>query len=242
MRRVVICEDIKISRELLKELLAAIFEEMNEKAEILAYDSGEALLEDAKEGYIQADLLFLDIYMKQLNGMDVARIFREHYCRIPIIFMTGTSEYAVESYEVQAAGYLLKPYDKETLRKVIQRVLKIDAERRLVIKTKRQYRYPYLDEILYLENYKHNVIIHLENGSEIVTTEKMGELEKKINDARFLRCHQSFLVNMDYIKDAEEDFVLKNNTLIPIRVRGRKEMVDKYHDYFKNKQIILGEK
>lgn len=61
---------------------------------------------------------------------------------------------------------------------------------------------------------------------------KLGELEKRIDDQRFLRCHQSYLVNMEHIADVQENFILRNKASVPIRVRGRKEVVDAYNDYF----------
>ena len=64
------------------------------------------------------------------------------------------------------------------------------------------------------------------DGSVLETAEKLGNLEKKIEDPRFLRCHQSFLVNMDHITDVEEEFLLRNGERVPIRVRGRKDVLD----------------
>ena len=100
------------------------------------------------------------------------------------------------------------------------------------MKCRRQFRYPFIDDILYLESYRHTVTIHMLDGSEIVTVDKLGELEKRIDDQRFLRCHQSYLVNMEHIADVQEDFILRNKASVPIRVRGRKEVVDAYNDYF----------
>ena len=90
------------------------------------------------------------------------------------------------------------------------------------------------DDIMYIDSDKHNVTLHLSDGSEIITVDKLGEIEKRINEKRFLRCHQSYLVNMDYIKDVEDDFIMEDGTLVPIRVRGRKEILDTYYDYFVN--------
>ena len=107
--------------------------------------------------------------------------------------------------------------------KLLNRILKTDMKRRVAIKNRRQYRYPCTDDIMYIDSDKHNVTLHLSDGSEIITVDKLGEIEKRINEKRFLRCHQSYLVNMDYIKDVEDDFIMEDGTLVPIRVRGRKE-------------------
>lgn len=234
MQRIVICDDVEIERSLMKEILTEYFDEIHREVSILEYDSGEGLIADVEEGYLEMELLFLDIYMKKLNGMETARKLRELQCSVPIVFLTASPDYAIESYEVQASGYLLKPFSEEKLKTLLNRILKTDMKRRVAIKSKRQYRYPYTDEIMYIESNKHNVIIHLADGSEIVTVDKLVALEKRINENRFLHCHQSYLVNMDYITDVKEDFILSDGTVIPVRVRGRKEMADAYYCYFKN--------
>lgn len=234
MKTIVVCDDVEIERLLLKEILCQYFEEINEEVSIVEYDSGETLIADVEEGYIAMDLLFLDICMKKLNGMETARKLRQIQCKVPIIFLTASPDYAIESYEVQASGYLLKSFSEEKLMKLLNRILKTDMKRRVAIKNRRQYRYPCTDDIMYIDSDKHNVTLHLSDGSDIITVDKLGEIEKRINEKRFLRCHQSYLVNMDYIKDVEDDFIMEDGTLVPIRVRGRKEILDTYYDYFIN--------
>lgn len=196
------------------------------------YSSGEVLVADAEEGYLEGELLFLDIYMDQLNGMETARKLRALSCNIPIIFLTASPDFAVESYEVQASGYLLKSFSEEKIKKLLNRILKTDMQRRVAIKSKRQYRYPYTDDIVYVESDKHTITLHLSDQSEIVAQDKLIEIENRIDEKRFLHCHQSYLVNMDYIKDVKDDFELQDGTIIPIRVRGRKEVLDRYNEYF----------
>ena len=215
MKTIVVCDDVEIERLLLKEILCQYFEEINEEVSIVEYDSGETL-------------------MKKLKGMETARKLRQIQCKVPIIFLTASPDYAIESYEVQASGYLLKSFSEEKLMKLLNRILKTDMKRRVAIKNRRQYRNPCTDDIMYIDSDKHNVTLHLSDGSEIITVDKLGEIEKRINEKRFLRCHQSYLVNMDYIKDVEDDFIMEDGTLVPIRVRGRKEILDTYYDYFVN--------
>ena len=99
--------------------------------------------------------------------------------QVPIIFLTASPDYAIESYEVQASGYLLKPFSEEKLMKLLNMILKTDMKRRVAIKNRRQYRYPYTDDIVYIDSDKHNVTLHLSDGSEIVTVDKLVEIEKK---------------------------------------------------------------
>ena len=228
--RIAIVDDISEERTLLRNRLESQFSRRNVHTDILEYENGETFLTAAKE--CPFTVVFLDIYMKKLNGMETARKLRQLQCRVPIIFLTASPDYAIESYEVQASGYLLKPFSEEKLMKILNMILKTDMKRRVAIKSRRQYRYPYTDDIVYIESNKHNVILHLADGSEIVTVDKLVELEKRINEKRFLHCHQSYLVNMDYVMDVQNDFIMKDESIVPIRVRGRKEMLDLYYNYF----------
>ena len=237
MKRIVICEDSEIDREILKSALQLYFNEINEELEIIEYTSASTMVADVEEGYAEqgADLLFLDIYMEGLNGMQAAHKLRNLHRRIPIIFLTASPDFAVESYEVRAAGYLLKPFDESKLRELLSHVLKTDRKRRIAVKVGRQFRYPYTDEITYIESRGHVVKVHLKDGTEISAVEKLNDIEKRVNEKRFLRCNQSYLVNMDFISDVQESsFVMQDGTLIPVRVRGKKDVLDVYNDYFVN--------
>lgn len=232
MLQIVLCEDSEIQRKLLRELLEQYFERQQETVEIHEYECGENLVADTEEGSLHMDLLFLDIYMGGMNGMDVAHRLRELGDRVPIIFTTETDKYAIEGYEVDAAGYLLKPYVRHKLEETVDRVLKRKGKRRLKVKSRRQYRYVNLDDIMYIESDKHTIRVHLADGTDIETSGKLGEIEAQIHEERFLHCHQSYLVNMDYIRDVNESFIMADGTLVPIRVRGRKSMTDAYNHYF----------
>ena len=232
VNRIAICDDVEVERFVLKRQLMVYFQTNGGEAQIQEYESGESLLADVEDGYLWPDLIFLDIYMGALNGMDTARKLRKLGVKAPIVFLTASPDFALESYEVEASGYLLKPADEEQTNALLQRLLRTDLRRRIAVKCRRQFRYPFIDDILYLESYRHTVTIHMLDGSEIVTVDKLGELEKKIDDQRFLRCHQSYLVNMEHIVDVQEDFILRNGDQVPIRVRGRKDVLDSYNDYF----------
>ncbi len=233
MKKIAVCEDNKLDREILKTMLQNYFENRREEVAVLEYSSGEEMLTAIEDNNISVDLIFLDIYMKELDGMETARKIRQFGGNMPIIFSSASAEFALQSYDVEAAGYLLKPLDKEKLGFILDRILKFCTGKRIAVKVRRQYRYLCTDEIVYVDSDKHTITFYLADGSKVTTTEKMGAVEKAIQETRFIRCHQSYLLNMDYVKDVQEDFILKDGTRIPIRVRGRKEMIDRYHEYFK---------
>ncbi len=229
MRKIAICDDSKLDRQLLKVVIQIYFENNEEEFKIFEYELGDNLLDD-----IEVELLFLDIIM---NGMKIARKLRDIQFKAPIIFLTAHADYAVESYEVYAAGYLLKPYDTNKLTLLLDEVLQRSVQKRIAVKVKKQHRYLEINDIMYVESDKHVLNIHLKDSRVIQTTEKLSELKKTINSKRFIRCHQSYLVNMDYIKDAKTDFILSNDIRIPIRVRGRKEIIERYHKYYSSERM-----
>lgn len=229
MRKIAICDDSKLDRQLLKVVIQTYFENNEEEFKIFEYELGDNLLDD-----IEVELLFLDIIM---NGMKIARKLRDIQFKAPIIFLTAHADYAVESYEVYAAGYLLKPYDTNKLTLLLDEVLQRSVQKRIAVKVKKQHRYLEINDIMYVESDKHVLNIHLKDSRVIQTTEKLSELEKTINSKRFIRCYQSYLVNMDYIKDAKTDFILSNDIRIPIRVRGRKEIIERYHKYYSSERM-----
>lgn len=229
MRKIAICDDSKLDRQLLKVVIQIYFENNEEEFKIFEYELGDNLLDD-----IEVELLFLDIIM---NGMKIARKLRDIQFKAPIIFLTAHADYAVESYEVYVAGYLLKPYDTNKLTLLLDEVLQRSVQKRIAVKVKKQHRYLEINDIMYVESDKHVLNIHLKDSRVIQTTEKLSELEKTINSKRFIRCHQSYLVNMDYIKDAKTNFILSNDIRIPIRVRGRKEIIERYHKYYSSERM-----
>ena len=229
MRKIAICDDSKLDRQLLKVVIQIYFENNEEEFKIFEYELGDNLLDD-----IEVELLFLDIIM---NGMKIARKLRDIQFKAPIIFLTAHADYAVEGYEVYVAGYLLKPYDTNKLTLLLDEVLQRSVQKRIAVKVKKQHRYLEINDIMYVESDKHVLNIHLKDSRVIQTTEKLSELEKTINSKRFIRCHQSYLVNMDYIKDAKTDFILSNDIRIPIRVRGRKEIIERYHKYYSSERM-----
>lgn len=236
MKKIAICDDNDLQREILHEMLNEYFHRIYQKAEIVEYGRGDIVAADMEDGDLDVSVIFLDIYMPGMNGIETARRLRELGCHAEIIFLTASSEHALESYEVEAAGYLVKPVDMERLSNLLNHIFWTDAKRRIEIKCGRQYRYPYIHEIMYVESMGHRVTLHLTDGTTIETTDKIKTMQERIDDFHFLQCHQSYLVNMNYVADIQnhgEEIVLSNGERVPISVRRRTETVERYHRFFR---------
>lgn len=236
MIRIAICEDSKTDQKILHNLLKHVTRERKVESFITTFACGEELLTNYRSD--QFDLVFMDIFMNGLNGMDVGREIRKKDVDVEIVFCTSSTDFALESYEIFPLGYLLKPYDIDRISNIMDFYLQkrpYVPRKCLVLSIRdRDYRLNYKD-IIYVESVDKVVIFHTVNDGDVRLYEKLGNIQDHINDGRFLRCNQSYLINMDYIiKRDNFDFVMTDGSLIPIRKRQRKQLVDIYKNYINN--------
>jgi DNA-binding LytR/AlgR family response regulator len=234
---IAICDDRQLERELLRAVLENFFVARREEIRIVGYASGEGLLADLEEGYEQFDLYFLDIYMDGMTGLETAHRLREMQIRSAIIFLTSSPDFAVESYDVEASGYLLKPLNEVKLTALLNRLLQPKERRRVCVRCGRETQYVFLDEISWLESKGNMVFLHKTDGSTLETREKLSDLEQQLDDKRFLRCHQSYLVNMDCVNNVQDGFLMNDGATVPIRVRSHNQIAEQYHTYFVSRAV-----
>ena len=115
--RIAICDDEPISLQITSSLVERWSAESGNPVEVFAFDNGDALL--AKSSVLRMDLVFLDIIMPLLSGMSTAKELRECDCNARIVFLTASSAFALESYDVKASGYLLKPITYDQIKKLL---------------------------------------------------------------------------------------------------------------------------
>ena len=216
-----LCEDNCLHRNFLKRYIEDFFIEFK-NYEVLEFVSGEDLLSNYPNNL---DLLFLDIQMSNLNGMDAARKIRELDIKVEIIFTTAVLDYVCEGYEVNAYRYMLKPIDynifKNNMSKCIENIIKKKSYY-LTISDKSKLIKIKFDDILYIETSKRQLIIHTTNGYEVIKM-SMRKLEKFLNKD-FFRCHNSFIVNLEKINKIDVSDIYINNATIPISKHRRKQL------------------
>lgn len=230
---IAICDDVEMERSILRCMLEDTLGRRKEEIHILEYESGEAVLEDYTEEEERFSLIFLDIYMDGITGVETARKLRASGCKSHLVFLTTSPDFAIEGYEVDAVGYLLKPVREDMLQNLFDRILLPAHRQQIGLKCGREYRYVYLDDILWAESKNHNVYIHLRDNTVIDMRGKLDEVQKLMNAGCMLRCHQSYLVNMSYITNVDENgFKIQDGSHVPIRVRSRRQITDTYHQWF----------
>lgn len=178
------------------------------------------------------DLLFLDIQMPDLTGIELARILDKMSGKVPrIIFTTAFNHFALEGFRVDALDYLLKPFNYEEFLTAANKGKNyFDLVQRAEAETPAPMRDEYLflkveyhlvrvpfDEILYIEGLKDYVKVHLKSESKpILSLTSLKALEEKLPSNRFMRVHRSFIVGLDKINAVARNSIQINDSTIPV--------------------------
>lgn len=238
MYRILLCEDDKHEKTRLETFLVKYFNSIQKPYQLTSYDKAI----DAKEGIVNGavyDIALLDIIMPDYTGLELSKDIRENDGDCKIVFITSSKEFAIESYDVHASDYILKPFIEDKMTAVLDQLIKsIDDEDRdyVVLNSKfGHYKVKHKD-VVYLESFKRQVMIHLSNEETITLNGKLDSVEELLCDDRFLRCHKSYLVNMDYIAKLENrQFVFHDGNVVPIPKESLNTIKQKYFDYLYNK-------
>ena len=213
---IVICEDDILQRELLVGYLVQIFTDLKLEYEFIEFSSGEELLSNYPE---KVDILFLDIQMDKLTGMDTARKVREFDKNVEIVFTTAIPDYIHEGYEVRAYRYLLKPLDYESILKHTKACIDdlIDRKDTIVIKDKSQTHIMQTEDIYYIEVLRKEVTIYTKEEKYMFKT-SMKSIENRLVKKNFFRCHKSYLINLKKVKslNEKENIAIIESSEIPV--------------------------
>ena len=201
-----------------------------------AFQSGFALLSALDSGE-DFDAVLLDIYMEGMNGMEAARQIRAVNSSMHIVFLTSSPLFAVESYTVEAADYLLKPIAQQrlflTLDRLVSRISTNGAHGFTVKDTDGRITRILLDQLMYLEAMGHYAVLHHANGTTTRTLTAFSVLmEQLLPHADFIQSHRSYVVNLRYVhRIGKHELVMLNGTQIPLPKSRHQQLTDRFHDY-----------
>ena len=217
--RIAICDDDSIGRGLLQESLEYLLQENNLQAEISSYCSGQELLREQN----RYDILFLDIRMPKIKGIRTAEKYREWYEDTIIIFLTSYEDYVFEGYKVNAFRYLKKPMEQEKLREaLLSAVSKLEKEYEIELWDEKGLHIVRPKDIIYVDYYV-----------------KMGitQFAENLNGTDFISPHQSYYVNMRYIKEFnKQEAILTNGEKVKISCKKYAQFRDIYCEYRRNRR------
>lgn len=224
MFHIAICDDSRQEMEVVLALLNKYqAERPGNKLQIHAFFTGAELLENINNGQ-KFDLFLLDILMPDLSGIELARKLRAHDENVPLIFLTSTSEYALDAFNVQASHYILKPTKADNLFRVLDKIVftqnKLQDNFFLISTANSKLKIPF-SSIVCVESMYHKMLFCLADGSKLFSKsiripfpEAIAPL---IADKRFLYAHKSYVLNMEQVKELTgNSFVMKDNTVVPV--------------------------
>jgi DNA-binding LytR/AlgR family response regulator len=152
------------------------------------------------------DVVFLDIDMPGMNGVEAARELAEMRPGLYFVFATAYPDYTLEAFELYSFDYILKPFDEKRIRKTIRRlrdkVRKNQTQHKevILIKSDKHKLVIHPEEILFIESRQHKILIKTERGEHLVPG-RLGELERQLDPLLFFRCHKGYLVNLEKIRE-----------------------------------------
>jgi len=237
-----IVDDETSARETIKSLLAQTEIKYTIVGEASSISEATSLLQNK-----EVDLIFLDIQLQDGTGFDV--INQTSDFNTDIIFVTAHDKYAVQAFQLAAFGYLLKPIQLSELEKVLNRynsqkevelgkrtkVLVENLEskvKKLIVSNIGGFKVIPLDDIMYIQAEVNYSNIHLKTGEKLLTSKTLKEYNTILDGMGFMRIHQSYLVNLTYIKEyvkGDGGYVIINKeTSLPVSRRQKKEFINKF--------------
>lgn len=231
MIRIAVCDDEELMLLTLKAQINTYMEHQNDEFQVFLFLSAEALLK-SKDTF---DIVFLDIQMDGMTGMEAAQKLRERGSNCFIVFITVLKDYVYTAFEVEASDYLLKPVADNRLYRTMDRILnyiECRVENSLIIKKETWLKTIRFEDILYCEAINRKIFVHTKR-EHIDYYHKIGELEKQLG-RDFFRCHRSYLVNLRHVCGYENGMtILENGEHIPVSRLRQQEFAKVVLDYMK---------
>lgn len=233
MLNLVICDDERTLRNDLRRVLETELELCGETFKIAEFDCGEALVRALNDSVF--DIIFLDIEMKDLDGVATAREIRKRTSAPEIIFVTSYPDFVFQGYEVQALNYILKPYQKEKIISVLHTALERlgrDSEKYYMVESRGQTLRLPLSRIKYFFSDRRSV--------NAVTAEethtfygKLSELETELPE-NFVRIHNRYLVNLKYVQSIQGNSVQMAGEELPVSRSCKQDLAIAFAKYMLN--------
>ncbi len=232
---IALCDDDVTHVMLIKEYINSYirWQDVKDEINILEAYSGEELLSMTNGKNI--DILFIDIEMKGLNGIETGRIFRENNKDTIIVFLTGYKSYALEAFELDSFQYMVKPINIEGFYKILEKILcrlkernaYEEKEKYFFVKTRLQLHQINYQDIYYFEKKLKKVIVDTKCGA-YEFTDTLQEITQRLQGSTFVRCHHGFIVNTSKILHIIEDEIILRETkkTIPISRKYKGDVID----------------
>lgn len=216
--RIAIVDDIAQERKELRERLEKQLERRALLADIFEYESGESFLDAAKDQ--RFTVLFLDIYMKGMNGIETAKKLRSFDTDCLLVFTTTSTDHALDGFRVRAMHYLVKPYSEEELGSLTGEILRRipPPDKYMDVKTGGGSVRLRFGDILYAEHFPHQMQVKTVGGRILTTRQTFGSFTAPLKeDERFFACSRGSIVNLEHAADFDGNrFLMEDGGMIGV--------------------------
>jgi DNA-binding LytR/AlgR family response regulator len=229
--RIAICDDEQQQREMIAGYLQP-YKKIFANLSVEQFDCGEALLASLAAGQV-FDFYFLDIQMKDINGIQTGQEIRKHSQHAILFFITSFTRYVSAAFTLNAFQFLVKPVKQESFDREFRRAVNkyLTAHKKYPIENKSRIITLEIQDLVYLESSAHHIIVYTD-ANEYIKPGKLNDEEKSLSPYGFVRTHQGFLVNMAYIFEiGQENILLTNGSTAMVSIRKRTEVLQKYNKY-----------
>lgn len=229
--RIVICDDNPRDNQIIKQYVISNFDEYSEGVVDSTYSASELIKFCLKE---EPDIFFLDIELGDMNGIELAKVLRNKFPTLIIVYITNHPNYVFSSFETEPLNFLTKPIDRFQFNKTYQRIIKkyTEIHRSIPIKWQNDSVNLEIKDICYIEGYNRHLVFRLYNGDSYEVVGKIDDIYKALKIHGFVKSHQGYIVNMLYIKEfGESEIYMKNGEIVLMSVRKRLKTKETYTNY-----------
>ncbi len=228
MFRIIVCDDDPYVCEWFSLAINMYCIERNFVADLRTTESIKQLIKFLDDGFMP-DILFLDIILPEGNSISLVKELVKRIKDCKTVLITATKDYTLEGYSIHAYDYLIKPIKDDVVFKLIEDVSQ-STPKRITIRVRAITVEIRCEDLVYIESNKHALIFHT-TGKEMTSYGKLNVFDDLLRDTGvFIRCHQSYLINSNYVKEVKNNtFIMLDGAIIPIRKRDSAAIKRNYY-------------
>ena len=230
MLKIAVVEDQQEVRDELCWFIRQYAAENSLQAEVLPVEDGTVIAEHYEPGY---DIIFMDVEMPGLDGFGAAEKIRAVDADAVLVFVTNMAQYAIKGYEVDALDFIVKPADQGSINYVLDKAMKRlegVSNAAFALKTSDGIVSLSTNDIIYVEVFDHNLVYHTTKGNYDIRG-RLSDVMKRLDPKRFIMCNRSYVVNLRYVSNINNDFLVVDGTQISISKSHRKEILQHFSNF-----------